>query len=63
MNALVVSSDLSEEDVYQLTNKFFDSLEALGNSHQAAVDISLEGAQIGMVAPVHPGAQKYYDEQ
>ena len=60
---LVVSSELSEDDVYKLTKKFFESLEALENSHQAASDISLEGAQSGMVAPVHPGAQKYYDEQ
>lgn len=63
MNALVVSSKLSEDDVYKLTKKFFESLDALGNSHQAANDISLENAQKGMVAPVHPGAQKYYDEQ
>jgi TRAP transporter TAXI family solute receptor len=63
MNALVVSSDLSEDDVYKLTKKFFDSLDTLGNSHQAATEITLEGAQKGMVAPVHPGAQKYYDEQ
>lgn len=63
MNALVVSSEMSEDDVYKLTKKFFESLEALENSHQAASDISLEGAQSGMVAPVHPGAQKYYDEQ
>ncbi|WOV88265.1 TAXI family TRAP transporter solute-binding subunit [Sporosarcina oncorhynchi] len=63
MNALVVSSEMSEDDVYKLTKKFFDSLGDLGNSHQAATDISLEGAQKGMVAPVHPGAQKYYDEQ
>jgi len=63
MNALVVSSDLSEDDVYKLTKKFFESLDTLGNSHQAATEITLEGAQKGMVAPVHPGAQKYYDEQ
>jgi uncharacterized protein len=63
MNALAVSSELSEDDVYKLTQEFFDSLESLENSHQAASDISLEGAQEGMVAPVHPGAQKYYDEQ
>lgn len=63
MNALVVSSEMSEDDVYKLTKTFFGNLEALENSHQAASDISLEGAQTGMVAPVHPGAQKYYDEQ
>ncbi|UAL47384.1 TAXI family TRAP transporter solute-binding subunit [Sutcliffiella horikoshii] len=63
MNALVVNSDLSEEDVYELTKTFFDSLDTLGNAHQAATEISLEAAQEGMVAPVHPGAQKFYDEQ
>ena len=63
MNALVVSSDLSEEDGYKLTKTFFENLEALGNSHQAATEITLEDAQQGMVAPIHPGAKKYYDEQ
>ncbi len=63
MNALVISSDISEEDGYELTKTFFENLEALGNSHQAATEITLEGAQQGMVAPLHPGAKKYYDEQ
>ncbi|WP_417898496.1 TAXI family TRAP transporter solute-binding subunit [Bacillus haimaensis] len=63
MNALVVSSELSEDDVYKLTKSFFDNLETLGNAHQAATEVSLEKAQEGMVAPVHPGSKKYYDEQ
>ncbi|BAC14403.1 hypothetical conserved protein [Oceanobacillus iheyensis HTE831] len=63
MNALVVHADMSEEDVYQLTKTFFESLETLGNSHQAATDISLEAAQEGHVAPLHPGAERYYEEQ
>lgn len=63
MNALVVSSELSEDDVYKLTSTFFNNLDKLATSHQAAADISLEAAQQGMVAPVHPGAQKFYDEQ
>ncbi|QBP41807.1 TAXI family TRAP transporter solute-binding subunit [Paenisporosarcina antarctica] len=63
MNALVVRSDMSDDDVYKLTKSFFEGLEGLTNAHQAAADISLEAAQEGMVAPVHPGAQRYYDEQ
>lgn len=63
MNALVVSSELSEDDVYKLTKSFFDNLETLRNAHQAATEVSLEKAQEDMVAPVHPGAKKYYDEQ
>jgi len=63
MNALVVRGDLSDEDVYKLTKELFESLDALANSHQAAEEISIEAAQEGMVAPIHPGAKKFYDEQ
>lgn len=62
-NMLVVREDLSEEDVYQLTKTFFESLDTLVNAHQAAADISLENAQLGIVAPIHPGAERYYNEQ
>ena len=63
MNALLVRSDLSEDDGYKLTKTIFDNLEGLKTAHQAANDISLATANEGMVAPIHPGAKKYYDEQ
>ncbi len=63
MNALLIRSDISEDDGYKLTKTLFDNLDGLKNAHQAAADISLETAQEGMVAPIHPGAKKYYDEQ
>lgn len=63
MNALTVHADLSEDDVYQLTKTFFEGLEQLESSHQAAKDITLEDAQKGHVAPLHPGAERYYNEQ
>lgn len=63
MNAFVVSSDLSEDDVYKLTKTFFDNLDKLKTAHQAAADINIETAQQGLVAPIHPGAKKYYEEQ
>lgn len=62
-NALVVRSDMSEDDVYNLTKSIFENLDKLENSHQAAKEITLEGAQQSVIAPMHPGAQKYYDEQ
>ncbi|WP_413375776.1 TAXI family TRAP transporter solute-binding subunit [Alkalihalobacillus sp. 1P02AB] len=62
-NALVVRSDLSEDDVYKLTKEFFESLDTLVNSHQAASEISIEHAQEGLIAPLHPGAEKYFNEQ
>lgn len=63
MNALIIRSDLSEDDGYKLTKTFFENLNNLRNSHQAMKDVSLEQAQQGLVAPLHPGAQKYYAEQ
>ncbi|WP_440454638.1 TAXI family TRAP transporter solute-binding subunit [Psychrobacter sp. ASPA161_9] len=63
MNALLVRSDLSEADGYKLTKALFENLDGLRTAHQAATDISLETANTGMVAPIHPGAKKYYDEQ
>lgn len=62
LNALVVSKDLSENDVYLLTKSLFENLDKLKTAHQAAKDISVETAQQGLVAPIHPGAQRYYDE-
>ncbi len=63
MNALLVRADLSEDDGYKLTKALFDNLDTLKTAHQAANDISLKTASEGMVAPIHPGAKKYYDEQ
>lgn len=61
-NALVIHKDISEDDGYKLTKTFFENLEHLKSAHQAAGAITLEGAQSGLVAPLHPGAKKYYDE-
>lgn len=62
-NALVVRSDLSEDDVYELTKYLFENLDKLENSHQAAKDINLDEAQNISVGELHPGAKRYYDEQ
>lgn len=63
VNALIVRKNLNEEDVYKLTKTFFENLQTLSNAHQAAKDISLEEAQNGLIAPLHPGSKRYYDEQ
>lgn len=61
-NALVIRKDLSEADGYLLTKTFFESLPQLQTAHQAAKGINVKEAQEGVVAPLHPGAKKYYDE-
>ncbi|AIL33068.1 TAXI family TRAP transporter solute-binding subunit [Basilea psittacipulmonis] len=62
-NALVVRSDLSENDVYLLTKTFFDNLAVLENAHQAVKGIDVENADKNFVAPMHPGALKYYQSR
>ncbi len=62
-NALVVRSDMSDDDIYKLTKEFFEGLDTLANSHQAASEISLDHAQEGLIAPLHPGAERYFNEQ
>src|SRR5699024_7230164 len=44
MNHLMASSELSEDAVYDITETFFDNLDAIHNSHAAAEDITLEDA-------------------
>ena len=54
---------MSDDDVYFLTKTFFENQPNCNNSHQAAKEITLENAQERLIAPVHPGAQRYFDEQ
>ncbi|KAB2952972.1 TAXI family TRAP transporter solute-binding subunit [Heliorestis acidaminivorans] len=59
---LVVSDEVSDDDVYNITKALFDNLELFGNTHQRGKDISLDSALDGLSVKIHPGAQRYYDE-
>lgn len=60
---LVVRADMDEELVYNLTKALFENLDRLAAAHKRGADISLESATDGMSIPLHPGVQRYYDEQ
>lgn len=62
VNHLMVSSELSEDAVYDITRVFFENLDAIHNSHAAAEDITLEDATDGLTVPLHPGAERYFEE-
>ncbi len=62
-NFLITHEDVSEELAYQMTKQLFEHLPELESAHQAAKEISLEGAMEGMPLPLHPGAERYYKEQ
>ena len=63
VNYLVTHSGVKDETVYQMTKSIFESLPDLAAAHAAARDIKLENALSGMPIPVHPGAQRYFDEK
>jgi TRAP transporter TAXI family solute receptor len=61
-NLLLVSAGLSDDVVYNITKTFFENIEQVQNSHNAAKDISLETVSEGMIVPFHPGAERYLKE-
>ena len=64
---LVVSSDLSEDLVYQLTKALWNdnTRKLLDNGHakgkQITPDTALDGVE-ALGVPLHPGAEKFYKE-
>lgn len=58
---LVVSNDLSDEVVYDITKSIFENLDKV--THAKGKLIKVENALNGVGIDVHPGAQKYYDEK
>lgn len=62
-NHLMISADLSEDAAYDITATIFDNLDRLQGSHSAAEQITLESVTEGLVVPLHPGAERYFEEQ
>jgi TRAP transporter TAXI family solute receptor len=63
VNYLVTHSGMKDDQVYAMTKSIYESLPDLAAAHAAAKDIKLDQALAGMPVPVHPGAQKYFDEK
>lgn len=60
---LIVSDDMSDDEVYDITKAMFEHRDVFENTHQRGKDITLQTALDGMSIDLHPGAKKYYDEQ
>jgi TRAP transporter TAXI family solute receptor len=60
---LIVSSDLKEDVVYQLTKALFENQAELATTHAKGKDLNLKTAVTGVSIPFHPGAMKYYKEK
>ena len=62
-NILVTSSDVSDEEAYQMTKQLFEHLDDMVAAHNAAKAIKLENGNKGLPIPLHPGAERYYKEK
>lgn len=61
-NILAVSSNVPEDQVYEITKTIFENLPFLHQMHPGTKGIELEGALAGLPMPVHAGSLRYYKE-
>lgn len=61
-NGMVLSKDVPEDIVYEMTKTIFENLDNLKAVHPALGRISKDTVLNGFGAPLHPGALKYYRE-
>lgn len=55
-------ASLPDDLVYQMTKTLWNNLNVLGNTHALLKGITKDNVARGMVAPLHPGAKKFYVE-
>ncbi|WP_128895767.1 TAXI family TRAP transporter solute-binding subunit [Longirhabdus pacifica] len=60
---IVISADVSEDLAYELAKAFYENTDELAGAHERGKMISIDTALEGMPVDVHPGVQKYFDEQ
>lgn len=61
-NFLAVNADVDENHVYLLTKTMYENLEFLQAIHPATKAMAIEKSMAGLPVPLHPGAQRYYEE-
>jgi uncharacterized protein len=63
VTAMVVTrSSMPEDLVYRFTKAVFDNLPQFHAAHVAARNLTLQTALLGMGLPLHPGAQRFFQE-
>jgi len=59
---LTVRADVDPDTVYTMTKAIFENLDFLKQRHDYFKQTTLENATVGVVYPLHPGAEKYLKE-
>ncbi|WP_226580767.1 TAXI family TRAP transporter solute-binding subunit [Halobacillus litoralis] len=62
-NMIIVSKDLSEDVVYDMTKRYYEYLGTEEVSVGALKQLDRDEIAKGLIAPLHPGAKKFYEEQ
>ena len=59
---LVARQDVDEDSVYAITKVIFDNLPFLSRINPNFLNTSLDGSLDKLSLPIHPGAQRYFEE-
>ncbi len=60
---LAVTSKLDDELAYNMVKSIYENSERVTAAHKVGKDITKDTALDGIGITVHPGAQKYFNEQ
>ncbi|MDN3518235.1 TAXI family TRAP transporter solute-binding subunit [Aquisalimonas lutea] len=60
---VVTNADMPEEAIYEMTRAFWENIDARAENLPLLQNITLERALIDINTPLHPGAQRYYEER
>lgn len=63
MAMLITHSEVDEDLSYEITKAIFENLDTIAAAHVRGGDLQLETAMDGMPIELHPGVQRFYDEQ
>ncbi len=62
VSMMITREDLDEQVVYDITKVLFENLQTLRDTHSVANKIDVAKYYEGMPIPLHPGAERYFEE-
>lgn len=63
LSMVVARADISEDLIYEFVSGIFNNLNVLVDAHAAGSLVTLESALDGMPFELHPGAERFFQEQ
>lgn len=60
---MMVKKDMPDDTAYKITKAYFDQLPTMQKTNAQLKDLSPDQRFGGVIAPLHPGAVRYYKEQ